>query len=87
MPSLPTFVLAAALLTGSLATEAHAASLDGATLGLPWAMPFVGMLLSIALGPLLTPSFWHHHYGKVAAVWALAAPAVTRPGAAKASRA
>ena len=72
MPSLPTFVLAAALLTGSLSTEARAASLDGATLGLPWAMPFVGMLLSIALGPLLTPSFWHHHYGKVAAAWALA---------------
>lgn len=35
-------------------------------------MPFAGILLSIALMPLLAPSFWHHHYGKVSAAWALA---------------
>lgn len=34
-------------------------------------LPFVGILLSIALFPLLKPQFWHHHYGKVAAFWAL----------------
>ncbi len=34
-------------------------------------LPFVGMLLSIALMPLFTPRFWHHHFGKVAAFWAL----------------
>src|SRR5437867_13111483 len=33
------------------------------------ALPFAGMLLSIALFPLLAPVFWHHHYGKVAAIW------------------
>ena len=33
--------------------------------------PFVGMLLSIALCPILTPHFWHRHYGKVSALWAL----------------
>ena len=33
------------------------------------ALPFAGMLLSIALFPLLAPAFWHHHYGKVAAAW------------------
>ncbi len=27
--------------------------------------------LSIALLPLLTPRLWHHHYGKIAAGWAL----------------
>ena len=27
---------------------------------------------SIALLPLFAPSFWHHHYGKVSAAWALA---------------
>lgn len=37
----------------------------------PFALPFAGLLLSIALGPLLVPGFWHHHYGKVAAVWSL----------------
>jgi Na+/H+ antiporter NhaD/arsenite permease-like protein len=46
--------------------------LDGAALGVAWAVPFVGILLSIALGPLLAPRFWHHHFGKVAALWALA---------------
>ncbi|MES1241057.1 MAG: sodium:proton antiporter [Acidobacteriota bacterium] len=29
------------------------------------ALPFAGILLSIALFPLLTPRFWHHHYPKV----------------------
>jgi Na+/H+ antiporter NhaD/arsenite permease-like protein len=33
-------------------------------------LPFVGMLLSIALFPLLAPRFWHHHYPKVSAAWA-----------------
>jgi len=33
-------------------------------------IPFVGMLLSIALFPLLLPEFWHHHFGKVSAFWA-----------------
>jgi Na+/H+ antiporter NhaD/arsenite permease-like protein len=44
---------------------------DGAGLGLVWVAPFAGMLLSIALMPLLTPKFWHHHFGKVAGGWAL----------------
>jgi Na+/H+ antiporter NhaD/arsenite permease-like protein len=34
-------------------------------------LPFAGILLSIALFPLLAPHFWHHHYGKVSAFWAL----------------
>ena len=34
-------------------------------------IPFAGILLSIALFPLFAPHFWHHHYGKVAAFWAL----------------
>jgi Na+/H+ antiporter NhaD/arsenite permease-like protein len=33
-------------------------------------IPFAGMLLSIALFPLLAPNFWHHHFGKVSAFWA-----------------
>jgi Na+/H+ antiporter NhaD/arsenite permease-like protein len=37
-----------------------------------WALPFLGLLLSIALMPLLAERFWHHHLGAVAAGWALA---------------
>jgi Na+/H+ antiporter NhaD/arsenite permease-like protein len=33
-------------------------------------IPFAGMLLSIALFPLVAPEFWHHHFGKVSAFWA-----------------
>ncbi len=44
----------------------------GAQLGAGWGLPFAGMLLSIALLPLLRPVFWHHHFGKVVVFWALA---------------
>src|SRR5262245_5896018 len=48
---------------------ADAAALDGTTLTLPWLLPFVGLLLMIAVGPLLLPTLWHAHYGKIAAGW------------------
>ena len=34
-------------------------------------IPFAGILLSIALCPLLVPHFWHNHFGKVSALWAV----------------
>jgi Na+/H+ antiporter NhaD/arsenite permease-like protein len=34
-------------------------------------IPFAGMLLSIALLPLIVPTFWHHHFNKVSFGWAL----------------
>ena len=37
-----------------------------------WVIPFVCMLLSIAIGPLACPHFWEHHFGKVAGFWGLA---------------
>jgi Na+/H+ antiporter NhaD/arsenite permease-like protein len=49
-----------------------AAGLDGSQLRVLWGVPFAGLLLSIALLPLLAPFFWHHHFGKVTAAWALA---------------
>ena len=50
----------------SLATE-----LDGSQLSALWGVPFAGLLLSIALLPLLAPFYWHHHFGKITAAWAL----------------
>jgi len=43
--------------------------IDAKNLSLLWVIPFIGILLSIALLPLLTPHFWHHHYGKVSLFW------------------
>lgn len=34
-------------------------------------LPFVGILLSIALFPVLAPHFWHLHFGKVSAAWSI----------------
>jgi Na+/H+ antiporter NhaD/arsenite permease-like protein len=51
--------------------EAHAAGLDGAAMTWPYALPFAGLLLTIAIGPLLFPKVWHAHYGKIAVAWAL----------------
>jgi Na+/H+ antiporter NhaD/arsenite permease-like protein len=34
-------------------------------------LPFLGILLSIAIFPLVAPHFWHQHYPKVSAAWAL----------------
>lgn len=62
-------LLMAAALFG-LPTIASAASLNGAELSVLWAIPFAGILLSIALFPLLAPNIWHHHYGKIAVFWA-----------------
>ncbi|MFM2274264.1 MAG: hypothetical protein RL211_136 [Pseudomonadota bacterium] len=60
-------VLAAAL--GPAA--ALAADLDGNELSIWWGGPFAGILLSIAFMPVLAPVFWHHHFAKVSAAWAM----------------
>ncbi len=41
----------------------------GAQLPLWSCIPFVGLLLSIAVLPLIAPSFWHKHYVKVSLAW------------------
>ncbi|MBL8831552.1 MAG: sodium:proton antiporter [Rhodospirillales bacterium] len=65
---------AAALAVGlAFAGPAQAADgLDGAALSVWWAVPFAGVLLSIAVLPLVVPAIWHYHYGKIALGWALA---------------
>ncbi|GBH24955.1 sodium:proton antiporter [Burkholderia vietnamiensis] len=57
---------------GAVPALASAATLDGATLSALWGIPFAGILLSIAVFPLIAPVFWHHHFGKIAAAWAVA---------------
>lgn len=61
-----------AVLAGLSPLVACASSLNGAELSGYWAIPFAGILLSLALCPMVVPNFWHHHYGKVAVCWALA---------------
>jgi Na+/H+ antiporter NhaD/arsenite permease-like protein len=54
-----------------LPLTASAASLDGAALSPLWGLPFAGILLSIAIVPLIAPHAWHRHFGKISAAWAL----------------
>lgn len=62
----------AASVVACLASSAALAATDvgGASMGPLWALPFAGMLLSIALGPVLFPHLWELSYGKFAAFWA-----------------
>jgi len=58
-------------LFGLVPALCFASGLDGSHLNLWWSVPFFGLLLSIALCPLLTPALWHHHFGKIVLGWAL----------------
>ena len=63
---------AAACLALLLPLAASAADLDGSKFSAWWGIPFAGVLMSIAVMPLAAPQVWHHHFGKIAAGWALA---------------
>src|SRR5579875_597083 len=39
---------------------------------LAWGLPFLGLLLTLAIAPVIVPRLWHRHYGKFVTVWALA---------------
>jgi Na+/H+ antiporter NhaD/arsenite permease-like protein len=62
--------LAAPALSATAAAEAASPGL-GTMLPAWSALPFAGILLSIALFPLFAPHVWHHHYPKVALAWGL----------------
>lgn len=69
MKRMPWAVSAAlSLLPGLAAAE----SIDGSRLSTWWGAPFAGLLLCIALVPLIAPITWHHHFGKITAAWSLA---------------
>ncbi len=59
-------------LASSATTGAHSGPSIGTILPVWSIIPFAGILLSIALCPLLVPHFWHNHFGKLSAFWAIA---------------
>ena len=59
------------LLAAEAAHDAHGHGVEGKDLSAIWVIPFAGMLLSIAVIPLVRPHFWHQHYGKVTIFWSL----------------
>ena len=65
-------MLGLALLVPSLALASGGHATLPQNLAIYWIIPFVCMLLSIAIAPLTIPHFWEKHFGKVAVFWALA---------------
>ncbi|MCF7804793.1 MAG: sodium:proton antiporter [Candidatus Marinimicrobia bacterium] len=57
--------------TDHSAEGAHGEHNIGAELPVWSVIPFVGILLSIAIFPLVAPHFWHEHFPKVSAFWAI----------------
>ena len=57
-------------LQNTFAAELGGPHLEGADLSIFWVIPFAGILLSIAIFPLLAHDFWHHNFGKISAFWA-----------------
>ena len=61
--------LAVLLLTMMPLPAFAADGFDGRGLSLWWALPFAGILLCIATGPVLYPHLWEHHFDKFALFW------------------
>jgi Na+/H+ antiporter NhaD/arsenite permease-like protein len=61
------FNLLLCFLCCSLPSAAWAAVANAGGMSLGWCLPFAGILLSIALFPLMAEAFWHHHFGKIIA--------------------
>lgn len=51
-------------------THGSAPHLEGGELSILWVVPFIGILLSIAIIPLVASGFWHRNFGKISAFWA-----------------
>jgi Na+/H+ antiporter NhaD/arsenite permease-like protein len=68
----PRYVAAAGAAWFTTSAFAADGAFNGSALSPLWIVPFAGILLSIAVAPVTAPLFWHHHFGKTTAFWALA---------------
>jgi Na+/H+ antiporter NhaD/arsenite permease-like protein len=73
--AIATPIAVAATTSPCLATPLNGVALNGAALTWPVAMPFLGLLLTIAIAPMLAAPLWRRHYGKIVAVWSIVAVA------------
>ena len=68
MKLLSTLFLLSSFLSAGSPGSPH---LEGGDLSILWVIPFAGILLSIAIFPLVAPEYWHHNFGRVSAFWAI----------------
>ena len=64
------------------APASFAELLQGPSLGLFWGVPFLGLLISIAIAQTAWPARWDRHYAALTGVWTILAvvPLITRFG-------
>jgi len=68
---LKTLIILTPILFPFLCEASTVEHVDFSDFSLLWGLPFVGMIASIALFPLIAEHFWHHHFGKIALFWTL----------------
>jgi Na+/H+ antiporter NhaD/arsenite permease-like protein len=69
MKNLTTFVLCLFLGLVSPTLASASGGLDGKSFNPFWAIPFIGLLISIAVFPLVSHTIWERHQGKISAIW------------------
>ncbi|GIX09649.1 sodium:proton antiporter [Elioraea sp.] len=69
---LPAVLVPLVVVLAACPAAAAEGAVDGRALSLWWVLPFAGVLLSIAIVPLIAPHWWHRFYGLVMLGWALA---------------
>jgi len=64
------------------ASASFADLLEGPALGLWWGVPFLGLLITIAVAQTVWPARWERHYGTLTGLWIIAAvvPLIARFG-------
>ena len=62
----------APLSLGGLAPRRHDRAMLPLGYTLPWTLPFIGLVLTIAIAPHVSALAWERHYGKAALAWSLA---------------
>ena len=62
------FLFPSLLLGNSVGDDSHIIQVH---FSLYWIIPFIGILLCIAIFPLINERFWHKNFGKISAFWAL----------------
>ena len=68
--SIFTLLVLQTIVFGASGDHGSVPHLAGENLAIFWIIPFVGILLSIAILPLVAADFWHHNFGKISLFWA-----------------
>ncbi|MBS7816228.1 sodium:proton antiporter [Wohlfahrtiimonas chitiniclastica] len=64
-------VIFSTFFTTSFASNVSSHTFDGNHLSMLYTIPFIGLIASVALLPLIAPKLWLNHYGKITLGWSI----------------